>query len=373
MNENENLGKNHACWCGSGKKYKRCHMPDAESKSKSPHERWRERLKPFESKHCQAPQNWESDCSGNIIKAHTVPKSSSLRKLARDGHVYGFKGGLDEMQRNQGQVVPTLIGVNLASTFTGFCSYHDNKIFSALEDQVFSATRHQSFLLAYRAVAREQYTKNAASITAGSVKESEKFPELSKNDIWDLISWGSAKGLADINRHKLIYDDLLKISDFSSSRYYLIKLNETPPIMCSGGIFPQFKWDGESLPNMRDIDAESDFLSYTSIATHYGGAVVFSWDRSSDKTCIEFIRSLNRIPSESLPELLVKFFFSVCENIMWSPEWWENLSDDEQGHLVGRFNEAINPLGSIPAADLLSGSIGVGTWKVTDKVTNAFF
>jgi uncharacterized protein YecA (UPF0149 family) len=27
------LGRNEACWCGSGRKYKKCHLPDDEKKS----------------------------------------------------------------------------------------------------------------------------------------------------------------------------------------------------------------------------------------------------------------------------------------------------------------------------------------------------
>jgi len=28
-----NLGRNELCWCGSGKKYKKCHLPDDEKKA----------------------------------------------------------------------------------------------------------------------------------------------------------------------------------------------------------------------------------------------------------------------------------------------------------------------------------------------------
>ena len=28
-----NLGRNEVCWCGSGKKYKKCHLPEDEKKA----------------------------------------------------------------------------------------------------------------------------------------------------------------------------------------------------------------------------------------------------------------------------------------------------------------------------------------------------
>jgi len=367
MSPNKKLGRNAPCWCGSGRKHKICN-PDDWSRAKSPHEIWRELLKSFDAKYCQAPDNRKPECSGKVVRAHTIPKSSSLRKLARDGHVYGLKGGLNELERNQGQFVPSLVGVNKASTFTGFCGHHDNGIFLALEDEEFSSTPKQCFLLGYRALAREHFMKQAQSITSNGLRASN---DPITRAFVNLNAMGVEKGLADINRHKLIYDQVLESSDYSSIRHYVIKLSDTPPIMCSGGMFPEYNMQGNLLQNLLDEDVEIDFLNYTSFATHYGGAVVFTWDRSSDKTSVEIIRSLNMISPDLLPELLVKFFFSVSENIMLNPDWWENLSKHEQDHLVSRSNKASHPIGSIPACDLKSGTVNVGAWKVTDRTTNA--
>jgi len=38
-----------------------------------------------------------------------------------------------------------LMGINVASTFTGFCSYHDNLIFEPIEKQPFQNSLQQIF------------------------------------------------------------------------------------------------------------------------------------------------------------------------------------------------------------------------------------
>jgi len=63
------------------------------------------------------------------------------------------------MIKYQGRLHPELVGINNASTFTGFCSEHDNTIFSKVEKETFLGSQEQCFPVAYRALARELCTK----------------------------------------------------------------------------------------------------------------------------------------------------------------------------------------------------------------------
>jgi hypothetical protein len=97
---NKNIGRNDPCWCGSQIKYKRCHLNREKQK---PLERW-EASKEFNNKFsrriCSSPNSFHQDCSKKIIKAHTVPKSSSLKAIAKDGHVLGMKMSLENIFKN---------------------------------------------------------------------------------------------------------------------------------------------------------------------------------------------------------------------------------------------------------------------------------
>ena len=111
------------------------------------------RRRAYTKEYCLAPDAGISSCSGSIVKAHSV-QGALVRRIARDGHVYGSVYSIENLQRNPGEIVPGLIGVNLATTFTGFCNLHDTKIFAPIEIGDFVAAPEQCFLLAYRAVPR---------------------------------------------------------------------------------------------------------------------------------------------------------------------------------------------------------------------------
>lgn len=77
--------------------------------------------------------------------------------------MYSFVPSFRNIEANHGVVFPELRGIGRASTFTGFCSGHDDKIFAPIEKTEFAATPQQCFPLGYRALAREVYTKTAAA------------------------------------------------------------------------------------------------------------------------------------------------------------------------------------------------------------------
>jgi len=82
--------RNQPCWCGSGEKYKNCHLK-RERKPAVRYDPATKRLKNArERPRCMHPSAGEA-CSDRGIKAHTVSRrANGLELLARDGHVYGF-------------------------------------------------------------------------------------------------------------------------------------------------------------------------------------------------------------------------------------------------------------------------------------------
>ena len=98
-------------------KYKRCHL---NREAQAPLEPWEASevfREAFSAKDCLAPKAWLNQCRGGIVQAHTVPKSVSLQRIAREGHVYSLDLSLDGIWKAPGRTVPKLRGINRASTF----------------------------------------------------------------------------------------------------------------------------------------------------------------------------------------------------------------------------------------------------------------
>lgn len=340
----KNLGRNDLCWCGSGLKYKRCHM---NRKKQEPHNIWevaRESRKLFGTKYCLVPDAMKTACSGTIVKAHTVPKRGSLQQIARNGHVYSFIPNLENMIKYEGKLQPELVGVNKASTFTGFCSKHDNIIFSKVEEQSFLGSKEQCFLLGYRALAREIFTKKALVSGSEIRRQADKGKSLDQQYIIQfvnsLIDKGASNGLRSCEYHKNMYDKILISGNFNNVRSYIIELDSPPPIMCCGGVFPEQDFAGNQLQDLADLEVIPQLLTFTSFYGGNHGVIVFTWLLDSDPTCRPFIDSLAALQSDRMTDGLIRFFFEFCENLHISPEWWGNLEDDKRDLLINRLSDS---------------------------------
>jgi len=341
----EKLGRNDPYWCGSGLKYKKCHMSREKQEPLKLWEASKEFRKAFSTKYCLAPEFMKPQCSGTIVKAHTVPKSGSLQKIAHNGHVYSFVPSLENLNKYGGKLQPELIGISKASAFTGFCTVHDNNIFSKIEKEPFLASQEQCFLLAYRALAREIYMKKAQVSSLDVLYKANRGKPLEQQlaiqDMKRLIEEGSSAGLRDCEYHKIIYDKVFLGRDFSSVHAYVIELKEPPPIMCSGGLFPEQDFCGNQLQDLLDLQTRPHFLSVSSFYGGQNGDVVFTWLSESDTTCRKFIDSLVNLPPQRLTDALIRFFFEG-ENLYVQPDWWDNLSESNRTALVNRLSDSGN-------------------------------
>lgn len=147
--------RNQLCWCGSGKKFKQCHINRNKQEKIQPYELDTHIKKIKNGKKCFAPKEWQKHCDKKIIRAHTISKSVNLKRIAdTNNQFYSFS-------RSAKIHGPQLkkIGINQASTYNIFCSKHDAQLFSLIENRKFALENDQIFLIAYRNICYELYLK----------------------------------------------------------------------------------------------------------------------------------------------------------------------------------------------------------------------
>ncbi len=122
-------------------------------------------------------------CDGGILSALIVPPS-----FFKELHNYTIRNILISLENHLKE-----FGVNEASTFFGFCSYHDSVVFSDIENKTYNNEKKQNFLFAYRACAFEYVGCKYAECQSRELKnladnDYEKMVYESKNqkDIIDL-------------------------------------------------------------------------------------------------------------------------------------------------------------------------------------------
>ncbi|MEE8296056.1 MAG: hypothetical protein V3R64_10125, partial [Sphingomonadales bacterium] len=162
----------------------------------------------FNYKDCLVPESFKDQCSRKIVKAHTVPKSGSLKEIAHEGHVYSGQFDFTTLLEQEGVPKVSLVGINEASTFNGFCTNHDSKIFHDLEQKTFLGTKKQCFLIAFRALSRELYLKKSFVKTLDLYISLAKSKKIDPNlgDIFEALKEGAILGLRDLSKYKKVFD-----------------------------------------------------------------------------------------------------------------------------------------------------------------------
>ena len=364
-------GRNTLCWCGSNKKYKRCHLDRDRESMLQPWEVDQRLRKCYGAKRCMVPADFRGSCSNDIVRAHTVPRSASLKRIAREGHVYAFVPSVQAFAVEGDMLTPELVGISRVSTFTGFCGHHDKELFAPVKDEPIVFSHKQCFLLGYRSMARETFLKEAQLESMGLLREADKGRDLEDQvaiqQFVATMGIGVAVGAKDALRHKEFYDKILISGDFSAVRAYVVTFARVPPVMCSGGLFPYETFDGTKAQEFSNLARPADAIHYTSFAAGDVGAVVFTWLPDSDETCDRFIRALERVPDENLAVALVRFFFEYCENIQISPEWWDGLDESVREALARRFSSAVDPTVERRPGCLLDNGPAFDDWGVRTR------
>lgn len=271
------------------------------------------------------------------------------------------------MANHHGVPQPAPIGVNSASTFTGFCETHDNAIFKPIENEKIVFSAEQCFLFGYRALAYEMYMKGAQANSIGIIRDVDKGRSLGQqirhHGEVALYEYGVTAGQNDIAQDKSLYDEVLTSKDYSSVRSYVVKFEKAPTIMCSGRLAPVYDFTGVLLQDGNDAYVKLKHLSLSSFAAgEGGGAVVLTWLADSDDICLSFVRSLHATDCTKLADALTRLMFENLQNIYWSPTWWDDLSNDSKSGLLKRFADATDLTKGINANALAPDGRSYNDW-----------
>jgi len=367
------LGRNDLCWCGSGKKFKKCHLHREGQQPENPYEAFKKTVAFNRKLVCLHP-NARTDCSEKVIRAHTIQKGSSLKRIAEDGHVLGLSADLAELARNGGKVGVKRVGINQASTFSGFCGHHDKLTFSPVEDVPFAATDEQCFLLGYRAMCRELYQKTTALEATNYMRTLDRGhpveEQIGLQRFLDGMERGQSAGYRDLVDRKSDFDRILLSGLFSEVSNYVILTNDIPDVLASFGVTVTFDFHGNKLQNISDDDKLLDSLYVSIIATEAGGAVVLAWRDAHSHACTKFVQSLSALPDQDVPDAIVRLVFEYSENTFFRQSWWNTLDTHLQYALVDRITSAADVCVARKPDCLFPEGNHYVNWVIARRLTN---
>jgi len=293
----------------------------------------------------------DENCSEKIIKAHSIQNNRVLNKISENGHVYMFDAHIDY---NQGLVTKMKEeGRGKATTFTGFCGYHDKKIFEPIEDYDFvPGNKEQEFLYAYRALAKEYHAKKTTTemyrrmleiINSGNEEKIHSFFSLvSKQTPVTLVAIenmlnGSYIGSLDaeqrLEKYKQQFNSYLDNSNYSELVTEVIVFQKEYHLAVSSMIFIEKDLLGNTINDLSDFDTALAPLFITIFPQNEKTYVLMSY-LSRNRRRYKFIRKqILSLNENKVKSILSNIILKYVENFTVSPKKWRELEGGIENQL----------------------------------------
>ena len=328
--------RNEPCWCGSGKKFKKCHIERHKERALPPEAIIRQARSAGAWKTCLHPDASAETC-GKVIGAHTLQKRRTLRHLIdSSNHVSTFY----PYQPDAGGTMPKLQrrGWHQASTFEGFCSIHDDATFAAAEKSDTIITAPAVFALSYRALCHELYQKVWGQRTEAherTLADRGLTPSAQRamQRVYDVRAAGRNKAITQLWNLKARADRELLSGDYAGWHFAILRFDGPLCLATAGTTTPTWDLNGRPLQVLHDPEAELEHL-YVSVVsgTEDDVAVVFGWriEHAAPEALLESL--LSRDPDD-VGSWVAQYVFAHLENVYFAHSWWLTLTEVDQQHM----------------------------------------
>lgn len=273
-------------------------------------------------------------CERHPINAHSIQKSKVLDAIAERGHVVQ-----PQLHRNASGppiVEWKQIGRNKATTFPGFCSFHDNLIFGPIEHSPFDPSNTQHlFLMAYRSVTREVHAISEAAIQMQCAYLDRVQRGASPKDRPD---WAGIQATGWImnayytHEYKKHFDRSYLSTFYDNICYECIRLCDTPPTIAASCLFSL-----DSLPHSDDVARIVLNVVPSTNITH----VLFAFLKSDEMIARGYLARLLCARGTYQKYLISKMLVANCENFAIAPSFFDSFSASRRERFEALFEQSI--------------------------------
>lgn len=339
------IDRKASCWCGSGLKFKYCHLDRERRRPFNLFEYSEAMLKELGRRYCSHADESGATCSGPIIHAHTVQKEGGLRAIARSGKVYTLLATLNGLIKTDGRLEPRLVGIGDASVFSGFCSKHDNNLFRPIEGKACTIGPREALLFAYRAACFEAFMKRAQFKTAKLFTRLDEGRPVGEQEMIQnaarAYAYNVEAALEGTHSRKASYDRRVKDDDTQGFHYSWTRLDTLLPVASCGTFLPDFDLGGAPLQRLGHGDAAYEQVALNVTAYEGQSVIVIGWTGAAGGPASRFASSFHALDDAAKAACAVRLPLEYIENSYINPEWWEALSEAQQRNLVRHSSETL--------------------------------
>ena len=280
----------------------------------------------------------KDQCQGKIKQAHSIQRNGRLSIIEGDVNgnkcIYTFTSYKVSEKSTLEDLVP--VGKKEASTFFGFCDYHDSMLFSPIENFEFDGSDKQCFLHSYRSFAHSYHRKNE-EVQLYSDKES-KYVKLLPEPIAEKMLIGAKMGLKDMTPFKLQLDYMIQNEIYDGLEYFVFETQGVFPFAVSSLMSPKVSYKDYPMNNHIDPDITYSQPMITFLPDTDKTIVILA-AFEDDKKSIRLLNELNKLSNYHLEKAITSLVIANCENTFFSPLFWHSLTKKEQRALLAEFRD----------------------------------
>ncbi len=270
----------------------------------------------------------QSNCPAPVIKAHSIQRRGTLESLAENGHVV-----MPDLVL-KGDEPPELrfaeVGLKAASTFTGLCSYHDNKLFEPIDDAPLDFDdRGQMFLLAYRSVLKEAHASmRAANKVQGTYDKAVRLGLSDPEKVTPEMLLATERIVAAYDRYvfKLRYDEAYLNGHFETVEHAVLDLDAPVPSLAASTMF-----------SMRRVGKDEAFVSLNTFPHDGRHVLVLSYLAEHERFVEPLFSRIKTTFSVGRLKAVSRLVVERCENFALRPSLYRSFTEAQRAAIRNFF------------------------------------
>lgn len=272
----------------------------------------------------------KTECKGIIKQSHSIQRSKRLSIIEGDVNGQNVIYTFTEIEYTSLGSIKTLkpIGKKVASTFLGFCEFHDTVLFSDIENFLFDNSDYHCFLHSYRAFAHSYHIKKE-SLKAYNEQGEKNI--LSERFMLSQLITGTELAIKDLEITKKKLDELIQNKRYDQLDYFTYILPEKFPIGSSSIINPEYSYKNSPINNNA---TELYSMIMLTVLPDYDKTIIILACFNDDKKGIMLLDELAEIKYEvQFERAISSLIINNAENTFFSPALWNALSQSGQKQL----------------------------------------
>jgi len=277
----------------------------------------------------------KEECKGKIKQAHSIQRNGRLSIIEADikgnKSIYSFSNPKISDRSPMEDLIP--LGKKEASTFFGFCDYHDTTLFSPVENFPFDNSSKHCFLHSYRSFAHS-YHRKREELKGYSDPNSELVKKA--HHLFETMQIGAKVGLDELEPYKKRLDQMIENEIYDDLEYFVFEKEGLFPFAVSSLMSPDVTYSGKSMNNHIDFSIPFSQPMISFLPDKTSTFVILAAFPDDHKSIVLF-DELNELNDLQLEKAITSLIIANCENTFFSPLFWNSLSSKEKRSFLDEF------------------------------------